>query len=205
MLLTLALLLTARTPISVPKGPAPKIDGVLADEWKDAKTIAEREGSRILAKHDGESLYLALEGKRNSIASIHLQAGDKIRVLHASAALGDADYSKSGETWNPAKGFVWACRTMNDSAESLAEQAKFYKDNGWLSNTGAQTSTREYKISKKVLGPMAIALYGFQPDGMVVSLPATVSDDGLNARLIGGWQPQGLTFSPETWVTFTLE
>lgn len=203
-LLTLALLCAA-TPISVPKGTAPKIDGVLGEEWKDAKVVAENQGSRILAKHDGQDLYLALDGKRNSIASIHLQEGTKVRILHASAALGDADYAKSGEKWNPGKGFAWVCRGMNDSPESLAEQAKFYGDNGWLSNTGPELTTREYKISKKILGPMAIALYGFEPEAVVVSLPLNVDDDALHAKLICGWQPEGLAFSPQTWVTFKLE
>jgi hypothetical protein len=205
MLLTLALLLSSTAPISVPKGAAPKIDGVLGDEWKDAKTLVEREGSRILAKHDGEDLYLAMEGKKASIASIQLQQGDKVRILHASAALGDADYAKAGEKWNPGKGFVWACRKMDDSAESLAEQANFYKEQGWLSNTGPQATTREYKISKKVLGPMAIALFGFQPEGTVVSLPSSTSDDAFHPKLIGGWQPEGLSFRPQSWVTFKLE
>lgn len=205
MLLTLAFLLSAATPISVPRGAAPKIDGILGAEWKDAKTLAEGEGHRILAKHDGKDFFLALEGDRTSIASIHMQQGDKVRILHASAALGEADYTRVGDKWNPGKGFQWACRRMDDSAESLVEQAKFYKDNGWLANTSPRTAVREYRISKDILGPMAIGLLAFEPESMLASLPSKAEDDSLHAKLIGGWQPEGLAFAPHTWVTFKLE
>src|SRR5690242_5877828 len=79
----------------VPTGSKPAIDGVISPgEWNDAGDFHLAGGGELRIKRDAKYLYLALSGVANGFAQIYLAYGDTIRVLHASAALGEIRYHR---------------------------------------------------------------------------------------------------------------
>jgi hypothetical protein len=83
----------AQSELRVPRRSAPRIDGRIgADEWAGSVEAALPDGGRVLMRHDGAYLYVAIRSGKHGFASTCVARGDTVRILHASAALADAMY-----------------------------------------------------------------------------------------------------------------
>jgi hypothetical protein len=135
-------------------GRTPTIDGVFADgEWDDAQVVqAGRDQFRI--KHDGTCLYFAFHHDGGNLYF----AGEKgIRVLHASAQLGSADYTTSGGAQQSlARAFDWQLYGIqNESVTDIQEKmADHLARNGWVASTGplGNFAEAEWAVSLAWLG-----------------------------------------------------
>ena len=189
--------------LSVPRGSAPTLDGVLApDEWKDARRIAIP-GGEILLQHASGSLYVGLRTTGRAVGSICVDRGDQIAVFHSSAALGTAVYARADTGWRLTRAFAWRCRNQAASAGATAEREAFWQAEQWLANN-ALTGTpgeMEYRIAMPA-GSLRLAI-GFlrMSDHILMFWPAEVSDDSRSLDLIGGDAPGTLEFLPEEWIT----
>jgi len=189
--------------LTVPRGPVPTLDGVLTpDEWKDARRI-KIAGGEILLQYAGGSLYVGLRTTSRAVGSICVDQGDRIAVLHSSAALGTAVYARAGSNWRLLRAFAWRCRHQGDTAPMQAERESFWHDEQWLANN-AFTGTpgeMEYRIAVPA-GSLRLAV-GFRrmTDQILLFWPAEVSDDSRSLDLIGGDAPATLEFLPEEWIT----
>ncbi|MEN8174083.1 MAG: hypothetical protein ABFS03_14540, partial [Chloroflexota bacterium] len=137
--------------IAVPGGPAPMIDGVmLPGEWDSARVEGFLDGGELRLMHNEGFLYLGISANTQDmiVGNIFVDRGDKIAVLHSSAALGTAIYQKDGDTWKQTQGFSWCCRSTNSSDAAQAERDAFLQHEGWVSiNTRMGTPQElEYQI-----------------------------------------------------------
>ena len=80
--------------LALPRAATPIVDGTAAeDEWKAALRSTQRD-TTLLLLHDGEDIYAAVKSPVIAITSIYVARGDKLKILHASAAIGEAVYRR---------------------------------------------------------------------------------------------------------------
>jgi hypothetical protein len=195
-----------RTPI--PKGNAPKIDGVLSEgEWKDAKRVALAPEGEGWLMRDDKMLYVAVRTGRNCIPSLALLKDGKIVIIHASASLGTAVYERSGDVWAASRTFKWRCRNGRTTGPGCDE---FLADEGWFGTTCemGKRGEAEFRIARRLLTDgetrFALVVCRLMPMPMIACVwPATVNDGSTEQDLLFGRCPK-LTFEPDTWARLEL-
>jgi hypothetical protein len=116
------------------RGSTPRIDGVFSEgEWEDAEIVELTATKKMFVKHDGEHLFLAL----NSVGgNVFFHRGEQVQILHASFALGRAEYRSEGDSWS----FDYKTDTQLHGLESRpaeeidAEVARHIEKNGWVAS-----------------------------------------------------------------------
>jgi hypothetical protein len=69
-----------------------RLDGKADEaEWKDAQKYELKNGGSLLVRKGENEIWVSLESSKKGWVQIYISAGDTIRVLHASAALGERD------------------------------------------------------------------------------------------------------------------
>jgi len=181
----------------------PVIDGTIAaEEWKGARREFFADGSELLLLRNGDDLYVGIRAKGQGMiaGNVFIHQGDDIRILHASAALGAADYRKEGETWRLARDFSWSCRKIDNGEEARAEREAFLREEGWVASTSRMGVPQEleYRIRTKSESFRLAAHFLRAADPTVkVPWPANLSDDTV--RPTPGGLPPMLRFAPEDW------
>jgi hypothetical protein len=134
-------------------GSTPTIDGVFGDgEWDDAEVVQAGKHQQFWLKHDGTNLYLALVGDGGNL---WFDRDTGLHVLHASAQLASAEYTKSeNSTQTLAKKFVGQLYGLqNESAATIIERtAGYLAENGWVGSIGGNKAQTEFAVSFDWLG-----------------------------------------------------
>lgn len=199
-------------PTSVPRGNAPTLDGVVgADEWRESATVARSGAVTLLARREGDTLYLGLKGVGPGITTLGLVSGDgeRLFVLHASASLGTAEYQRErkGGSWKLVRPFTWAAKLPPGSPEGDAGRAAFRSAEGWLGTlTTMGAGESEIAIDVKagawaravVPSPLRIAVA--QLGGAPLRLPEGSSDEVFGLGLQMGTAPATLASEPTAWL-----
>jgi pimeloyl-ACP methyl ester carboxylesterase len=212
--LSIALSLTpqqaARDLMAVPAGQPIHIDGVLEDkEWSDAGVWKLAGTGQLLMKHDSDFLYLGLRGPGSGWAHVYLAGGDRVVALHASAALGTAEYVLSGnEVYQPVREFAWTVRDTSQSVAARLARTEFLEANGWVASTvwmGAPAEL-EFILARDYFegGTPTVAVVFATGQGAYHYWPETLAGDALAEDLIEGNTPADLWFRTEGWATLDL-
>jgi hypothetical protein len=199
--------------IEVPRAPkTPNVDGVVSGpEWAKAARVYLGDGGHALLQHNGTYLFIAFVGKRAGIGSVCTSSKDaKVRVLHASAALGTAEWAKQDAKWQMARGFTMTNRDTGKSAAAQAERKQFLAKEGWFANTSvAGQAQREYQIrldGRREI-PLVLSFMSWitkkQYDLDV--WPDTVFDGCAELDLAGGYTETEYAFEPESWGVAALQ
>lgn len=195
----------------VPFADAPLIDGSLgAAEWSRAVRVPLTGGGEILLQHDGRHLFVGARHAGNPLGSLCVAESGRIRVLHASAALGAVTYRLDGVAWVLDTAFVYELRERDASPQAEARRRAYLQAHGWLASNvymGARDEM-EYQIAlPSPPGNHALIRIVLRPDGErddFAVWPAEPSDDCSNAQLVRGDAPRTLTFRPEGWALLEL-
>lgn len=188
------ILLVCQTP------PGPVIDGRLGGrEWSGARREPLLGGGEVSLLSRGEFLYVSVRGPGKGLASLCVAKGKSVRILHASAALGDATFERWGDVWMKRKGFVWTLREAPHGGPSDEAKADALARSGWLSNASAHGSPdREFQILARDVE--AIGVTFLATDTMTVSSwPSSMNDDCRRAKIAQGYLPDTARFEPATW------
>ena len=187
---------------------APKIDGVIDEkEWAGAQRYPLTGGGDVLLLEQDEVLYVGVRGEKTGLASLCVGDGDRVSILHSSAALGTAGYARSGDQWQKKTDFTFEIRdSPRTGPPTEADKAKHFERWGWISNSSFQGSpVREYAIKltpeRQFLGVAFVEIEG--DDMSVAYWPETVQDDCSALRLGQGWLGENQKFSPATWYRLT--
>jgi hypothetical protein len=120
--------------IDAPAGSTPRIDGMFSKgEWEDAEVVALTATKKMLVKHDDENLFVAL----NSVGGeLFFHREGRVQVLHASFALGSAEYGHEGESWTLVHRSDIALHGLQNSPanEIDAEFGRHLEENGWAAS-----------------------------------------------------------------------
>lgn len=190
---------------------APRIDGSLGvAEWAAATRVASG-GGEILLQHDGRHVYIGIRQAGNPLGSVCVAESGRIRVLHASAALGSVTYRHTGATWKLDTAFAYALRDRDASAQAQANRSAYLGANGWLASTVYMGTRDEMEYQITLPSPTAthvLVRVAWLPEGersAVGAWPAAPSDDCASTELVRGSAPAILSFRPESWALLELK
>ncbi len=203
--IALGVLVLQATTVTVPRGTAPVLDGVLSEgEWNGAHVVRLNADERLFLKHADGYLYLGVQATALALPTPLVVRGDEVRALHASAALGTAVYVRSGDVWNLRQGYVWQCRTLGFSEFAMAERARFLEQQGWLGTIAylGEPSQCEYQIAwgDEPLTFLFLLLVGPEPLRFV-SWPMPATEAAQYEALVMGDTPAQITCSLNGWAT----
>jgi hypothetical protein len=196
--------------ISVPRSRPVVIDGTLEEsEWRGSAVVRRPEGE-VLLRHDGKYLYIGVRTTRRGFPSVCFARGETVRVAHASFALGEAVYTKTGTTWKLGAPFAWDRPTLGPEADQ--RRARFLAEHGWIGSTVPMGNPRhaEIQIALDQLDPrdlrMGVAFF-MEDNGRgegIAFWPRGARDDCANDRLVRGYAPERLTFRKKSWTKLSM-
>jgi hypothetical protein len=181
---------------------APTTDGnVTEQEWTGAQRAKLEGGGEMRLLAQGKFLFVAIRGPRAGLASVCLAKGKTVRILHASAAIGDAAFERWGDMWMKRKAFEW---TLRDSRRGPAPadyvKAEWLAKSGWLANASASGSAvREFQIYVKDVESIGVTFLATEDPMSVAYWPSTMDDDCRSIRIPQGYLPDTARFDPTSW------
>lgn len=181
-------------------------------EWREAQEFSLMGGGKIFFKYDGALLHVGVRGSEKGWCHLYLSegAGDEIRVLHASAALGAVVYSRStSDLWQPENSFVWNLREKVFDEQTVQNLAVYLAENGWKANNNNIGGGNEIEFSIRIEVAKRkkykfAAVY--KSDGKKLQFfPAALAGDALNLELLYGKTPMDLDFKVKNWTDLILK
>jgi hypothetical protein len=184
------------------------IDGRVDDgEWRDALSIEHPPGTVVRLQRDADHLYVGITSLREGYASVCVAVDSAVHVLHASAALGQVTYRRTGDTWRSADtAFRYGMRNTAVDDAARAQRTAYLRVHGWVASTvsmGDNGHSQEIQIAFGSFPmPLSLAISRWLFTNQVESWPATIADhEGcLSRQLVQGYVPQGLQFRPADWL-----
>lgn len=185
-------------------GNAIKLDGVISDgEWKDAKEYDLTGGGKLMLKKENSDLFVAMVAGKKGWAHVYLSHSDTVKVLHASAALGEALYVKRDNLWRTVQSFKWELRDRVYNDELVKKQQDHYRQFGWVANNNntGNGMVFEFKLdlSRTDNNPAPFACAVIENSMEVHYFPSTLKDNTVLQRLLQGYTPDSLQFTPGSW------
>jgi hypothetical protein len=196
------------TPVHVPPGNPPTIDGTLSPgEWDHAAVEAFADGSELLLMQADGYLYLGIRSNTPEMiaGNVFVHHGEEIAILHTSAALGTAIYQQGEDNWQQVQPFVWQCRSTGFGAAAQAERDAFLQEEGWVAANSRMGTPAELEVQIKItedIKHLAMNLLRSSQPNAKVPWPADLEDDCIKPTP-GGLPPQ-LQFSPDGWATIGI-
>jgi len=163
-------------------------DGVLTDiEWKDAEQNAVGDGNKVYLKLENDKLYVALNSPKSFWAHLYLSDGKRIKVMHASAALGAIEYKESNSIWlTNDKSFVYDLRDSKFTNETASKMEAYYSRHRWVANNNnlGDRKTIEARIDLDGFDVRYFACVIATPDKLY-PYPVELTDDaGVCCRFV---------------------
>jgi hypothetical protein len=151
---------------------------------------------RALLRREGDVLQITMEVQHRGIGSVLVQAGDRLWVLHASAALGTGIYRRDGDVWRRVQDFDYQCRDAADTACRDAFRAR----DGWIANVARGGADRRFELDLPRFDPsprIAVTYLILEPES-AVGWPA-LDDDSASLPLQEGRLPETLSLRLARW------
>ncbi len=113
-----------------------------------AQTASPLTGGGVVSiSRDGELWRVVVTGPRAGLASLCLAERSRVRILHASAAIGEGVYEPSGDAWVLKSGFEFALRDTRKGPPAEDERRAYLGNKGWVANAdNSGTRPREFLI-----------------------------------------------------------
>lgn len=200
--------LTKQSTISVPRGKSPIIDGTMSPgEWDGAVVKSFSDGSELFLMYSDGYLYLGIRAKTSEmiVGNIFIEHGDEIAILHSSAALGTARYQKGMGSWQQTQGFVWRCRSTDNSEAARAERDAFLKEEHWVAANARMGLPNELEFQIEMTNEtmrLAVNFLTASNPNVKIPWPPDLNDDCIKPT--PGGLPAQFHFSPDKWATLGI-
>lgn len=201
-------LLTWQSTISVPEGRPVVVDGTVSPgEWDGARVEVFSDGSELLLMYSEGYLYLGIRASTPEMiaGNVFIDRGDKVAILHASAALGTALYQKGVQSWQQTQDFVWRCRATDSSGAAQAEREAFLHEERWVAANSRMGSPNELEyrieVTTETLRLAVNFLRALDPN-VKIPWPIHLDDDCIEPT--PGGLPAQMRFSPDRWSTIAV-
>jgi hypothetical protein len=158
-------------------------------------------GGELTRTRDADTMLITIAGPRPGLAHLCVADDTRVRILHASAAVGEAVYERDGESWRLKSGFDFKLRDRRDALPSAADKQTFLSATGWLANAdNSGKAPREFSLRLTPgLRSVAAAFLAIDEPMAVSHWPATVADDCIALKMVQGYLPPQARFNPSTW------
>jgi hypothetical protein len=156
-------------------------------------------GGELTVLREADTLRISISGSRPGLAHLCVAERSRVRILHASAALGEGIYERDGDGWKLASGFDFKLRDRRTPPEG--EKQAFFKSMGWLANAdNSGRATREFSLRLTGAITAVAAAFLATDEPMAVShWPAAVADDCMATKMVQGFLPPQARFNPAVW------
>lgn len=210
IILSFLLALQAQETVKASQSNPATIDGKIEEtEWKNAKSFDLTGGGKVFFKYDGQFLFVGVRGVAKGWSHLYLNQGEKISIMHASAALGMTSYSQNeNELWQPANPFSWDLRDRTITAETTKKMADYLARNYWVANNNNMTNSSEIEFQLKPQNtnePFFLAIVYASDAKNPQYFPAGLKDDTIKETLVYGNTPNDLKFNCNQWAKISLE
>jgi len=181
------------------------LDGQInAAEWAGAKEYPLTNGGQLFMIRKADDLYLGIKGYAQGWAHVYVSRQDTIRVLHASAALGDQLYTKINDKWKLQSRFNWQLRDDVYNNDLAQQQSRYYHQYGWCANNNntGDKNTLEFRINLHSYDTASLKIaVVFTADAKLYCFyPAGLTDDTLLQNLVVGNPADSLRFNISEWM-----
>ena len=158
-------------------------------------------GGEVSIVRDAEVWRVTVTGPAAGLASLCLADESGVRILHASAAVGEGLYERSGDTWALESGFDFKLRDKPKNPKADAERDAFFKSKGWLANAdNSGTRPREFVIRQSDKPRWLGVTFFTTSEPMAVSYwPEAMDDDCRAKKVAQGYLDPTAQFHPERW------
>jgi hypothetical protein len=207
------------SPVKVPRGPAPAIDGRIdSTEWRGSAVEQLANGLTVRLRHDGQHLFIGVSSTEEGFPSVCAVKGDTIRILHASAALGAVSYGRaagqqgSEAIWSSGDtAFVYGMRNVALNEQAAGERREYLAEHRWVASTFRMGQGRAHEVQMSLAlldGAPRIALGYHRNQGAQVAWPESLVSAGegcAELELVRGYATAHPRFRPETYVELELQ
>lgn len=176
------------------------LDGhIQAQEWKNAQTHSLQRGGTVSIQQDSEFVYIGIKALRSGWTHVYVARGNSVFVLHASAALGTAEYAYDGSHWKLKQQFIWELRDEGLTKEETRRRIEFLKKRDWVGTVNGMHETDQEIILRRSAFDGPIAVLHASDAASPHFWPAGLSDGTLHRDLIYGTAPDSLSFDISHW------
>ena len=158
-------------------------------------------GGEVTMRQDGDDLRVTVTGPRAGLASLCVGDESRVRILHASAAVGEATYERSGDRWILKAGFDFKLRDTRTGPPSDADRTLYLSTMGWVANasrTGDPVRVFTVRLSEPIRFVGITFLATDEPMAMS-HWPASMDDDCRALKIAQGYLPDSALFRPMSW------
>lgn len=181
-------------------------------EWRESQEFSLMGGGKIFFKYDGAFLHVGVRGSEKGWCHLYLSdnAGEELRVFHASAALGAVVYRHSvKDLWQPKNTFDWNLREKIFDEQTVKKHDDYLVENGWKANNnnlgGGNEIEFSIKIEREKRKKYKLAAV-YTSDGKTLQFfPAALAGDALNFELLYGKTPPNLDFKMKSWTALSFK
>jgi hypothetical protein len=158
-------------------------------------------GGEVSIVRDAEVWRVTVTGPGAGLASLCLADDSRVRILHASAAVGEGVYERSAEAWALKSDFEFALRDTPEGPPPASERHDYLKTKGWVANAdNTGTRPREFVIRAAESPALLGVTFLTTSEPMAVSYWPEVMDDDCRAMKVAqGFLPSTARFRPERW------
>jgi hypothetical protein len=201
------------SPVKVPRGPAPVIDGRIdSTEWRGSAVEQLANGLTVRLRHDGQHLFIGVSSTEEGFPSVCAVKGDTIRILHASAALGAIVYGRNGAEWSSRDtAFVYGMRNVALNEQAAGERREYLAEHRWVASTFRMGQGRAHEIQMSLAlldRSPRIAIGYYRNQGAQVAWPESLVSAGegcAELELLRGYATAHPQFRPEAYVELELQ
>ena len=158
-------------------------------------------GGDVSLREQQGVLHVTVTGPGAGLASLCVADDTRVRILHASAAVGEATYERSGESWALKSTFDFKLRDTRTGPPSEQERAGYFSASGWVANASrAGDPKREFRIRlSEAVHFLGVTFFTTNEPMTVSYWPASMDDDCRAVRVAQGFLPEAAEFRPATW------
>ena len=154
-----------------------------------------------------DRLYVGVRGKAAGWAHLIVQDGRRIRVLHASNALGEVAYESPKEkAWSLTGKFQWEVSGPIQPRLLPRLLDEYLKKHGWTAtnNNAGRPTDIEFEIDLAAMSrPKSlriVVVYSTNDVSVPLSVwPPATKDDAVNRELMNGTPPEKAELEPDKW------
>lgn len=159
-------------------------------------------GGDVLVSKDGDVWRVVVTGARAGLASLCIADDRRVRILHASAAVGVGTYLRDGASWSLQAGFDFKLRDGNQGqSPTEAERRDYFTTMGWVANADSTgTRPREFLIRDAAdIRFLGVTFLSTSEPMAVSHWPETMDDDCRAMKVAQGYLAPAAAFRPERW------
>ncbi len=202
-----------RETIDISQSSSVVIDGKIEEtEWQDSVKYDLLGGGKVFFKYDGTYVYVAARSLKAGWTHLYLNESENadISVLHASAALGKATYSKDkNDLWQPLNEFSWELRDRIFTDEVRQKMADYATKNYWVASNNNMGNKAEvefqFKLKNTSNKKFRLAIVYAVDQNTSYFFPSGLADDCLKPELVSGNRVANVKFDRNQWAEINLK